>query len=203
MRGLIMALVVLVVTAQAFAITAGEVKGEGSEEFDRHKAVFGVGGGYGKVSVDDEGVFSETSSTPDDFTMGVSLVFDYYYRINPQVSVGAYVSVWMGALEGDLGNEDWIVMNFGGQFQWRPTGEGFYLKGGFGACNVTASIDDPTSEESLEDYSDYGFGAVGALGYDIRITPNYAAGPRLEVQALDVGSGVTALSSSLLFTFTF
>ena len=135
--------------------------------------------------------------------MGMALAFDYAYRINPQVSVGAFVSGWMGALEGDLGNEDWMVSVFGCAFQYRPTGEGLYFKAGFGACSVIASIDDPESEEALEDYSDYGFGAVGGVGYDVRISNNYAAGPRLEVQAVDVGGGVKSVTSSLLFTFTF
>ena len=109
----------------------------------------------------------------------------------------------MGALDGDLGNEDWMVSVFGGAFQYRPAGKGLYFKAGFGAASVIASIDDPGSDESLEDYSDYGFGAVGAVGYDVKISNNYAAGPRFEVQAMDVGGGVKAISSSLLFTFTF
>jgi hypothetical protein len=205
MRGVTVVFAVLAMAVPAFAITADEIKveGGGAAGFDRHKVTVGVGGGYGKVSVDEDGVFSETSSTPDDFSIGLAMAFEYAYRLNPQLSIGAYLSGWMGALDGELGNEDWIVTSFGGAFQYRPTGDGFYLKGGFGACGVTASIDDPESEDPLEDYSDYGFGVVGAIGYDIYITPNYAAGPRLEVQAVDVGGGVTAISSSLLFTFTF
>jgi hypothetical protein len=198
MRGLIAALLIVATAAPALAVEPVE-----EPQFDRHRIQIGFGGGYGKVSVDETGVFAETSSTPNDFTMGMAFVLEYAYRINPDVSVGAFVTGWMGALDGELGNEDWSPSVLGGAFQYRPGGKGFYLKGGFGACYVMASVDDPKSEEPLEDYSDYGFGVVAALGYDVNITPNYAAGPRLEFQAMDVGEGVTAVSSSLLFMFTF
>lgn len=198
MRGLIVAALIV-----AMAVPALAVETQGEPPFDRHRIQIGFGGGYGKVSVDETGVFAETSSTPNDFTMGMAFLIEYAYRLNPDVSIGAFLTGWMGALDGELGNEDWSPAVLGGAFQYRPGGGGFYLKGGFGASYVVASIDDPESEEPLEDYSDYGFGVVGALGYDVAITPNYAAGPRLEVQAMDVGGGVTAISSSLLFTFTF
>ena len=201
MRSLIAALVLFTMVLPAFGGTYPV--GEEAHTFDRHRATVGFGGGYGKISIDEAGVFSETSSTPDDFSMGMAFAFDYAYRLNPNVAIGGFATAWMGALDGDLGNEDWIVSTFGGSFWFRPAGEGFYLKGGFGACTVLATIDDPKSEEPLEDYSDYGFGAVGAVGYDITISPNFAAGPRLEFQAMDVGGGVTAVSSTLLFTFTF
>jgi hypothetical protein len=125
MRGLIVALLIVAVAVPALA-----VEPEGKPPSDRHRFQVGFGGGYGKVLVDETGVFAETSSTPNDFTMGMAFLLEYAYRLNPDVS-------------------------------------------------------------------------IGALGYDVTITPNYAAGPRLELQAMDVGGGVTAVSSSLLFTFTF
>jgi hypothetical protein len=198
MRTSIVVLVLLALAGTALAMQAAP-----EPQFDRHRILIGFGGGYGKISVGDEGVFGETSSTPDDFNVGMAFAIEYAYRIDPTISVGGFVSGWVGTLDGDLGNEEWTPTVLGGAFQYRPGGNGFYLKGGFGAAFVMASIDDPQSEDPLEDYSDYGFGAVAALGYDIEITPNYAAGPRLEFQAMDVGGGVTAVSSALLFTFTF
>lgn len=200
MRSLLTAaLVLLAIVRPAF----GAFPLEEEPEFDRHRIQIGVGGGYGKISVNEVGVFSETSSTPDDFTIGMALLFEYAYRVNPEVSVGGFISGWMGALDGDLGNEEWTPTVIGGAFQYRPGGKGFYLKGGFGGSFVMAAIDDPDSDDPLEDYTDYGFGVVGGMGYDIDIGRTFAAGPRLEVMAMDVGDGVTALVGSLLFTFTF
>ena len=174
-----------------------------AEGFDRHRMAVMFGGGYSSVSIGEEGVFSETSSTPDDFTMGMAAAIEYAYRIDRQLSVDGFATMWMGTLDGDLGNEDWVVSVIGGGFRWRPTGEGFYLRGGFGASIVTSSLVDPQSDEYESEYMDLGFGAAASLGYDVRIARTFAAGPRLETLFVDVGDGVTALATSLMFTFTF
>lgn len=198
--------VVFVLVAMALPSLAVEPVAEAepvAEQFDRHRLGIMFGGGYGKVSIGEAGVFAETSSTPDDFTMGMAFAFEYAYRIDPQVSVEGFVTTWMGTLNGDLGNEDWIVSVIGGGFRWRPTGEGFYLRGGFGASIVSANLVDPESDEYESEYVDYGLGLVATVGYDVRIARTFAAGPRLEVMAVDVGEGVTSMVSSLMFTFTF
>ena len=203
MRNLMSVLLMMALLLMATATSALSAEDAGQPPFDRHRMTIGFGGGYGKVSVGNEGVFAETSSTPDDFTVGMSFLFEYSYRMSREVSVGGLVSGWMGALDGELGNEEWTPTLLGGAFRFTPGGKGFYLEGGFGASFVMAQIDDPESEEPLEDYSDYGFGVIGGIGYDMEIGTNFAAGPRLEFMAMDVGEGVTALTSSLLFTFTF
>lgn len=173
------------------------------EEFDRHRYGIMFGGGYGRISIGEEGVFGETSSTPDDYTMGMAFAFEYAYRIDTQISVDGFLTTWMGTLSGDLGNEDWNVAVIGGGFRWRPTGGGFYLRGGLGASFVSANLVDPQSDDYEPDYMDVGLGVVGSLGYDVRVARTFAAGPRVEVIALDVGDGVTAMVTSLFFTFTF
>ncbi len=175
----------------------------GGEPFDRHKFGIMFGGGYGRVSIGEAGVFGETSSTPDEFSMGMAFAFEYAYRTDKRFSVEGFATMWMGTLNGDLGNEDWIVSVIGGGFRWRPTGEGFYFRGGFGASVVSASLVDPQSDEYESEYTDVGLGVVGTLGYDVRIARTFAAGPRIEAIAVDVGEGVTATAVNLLFTFTF
>jgi hypothetical protein len=85
--------------------------------------------------------------------------------------------------------------------RYRPSGNGFYLRGGFGAGFALASVDDPQSDESASDYTDVGFGGMASIGYDFAIAADFTAGPRLEAFALDVGDGVTATAIGALFVF--
>jgi opacity protein-like surface antigen len=171
--------------------------------FDRHKFGLQIGGGYARVKTgEDSGVFGETSSTPDDFSVGMSFGIDYGYRTTEELSLEAFLSTWTGTLSGELGNETWTVSVIGGGLRWRPMGRGFYVRGGFGASVVVATLDDEQGHDEKSEFTDYGFGVEGAMGYDFAVTGDFTAGPRLEVIALDVGDGVTSVATNMLFCFT-
>jgi hypothetical protein len=136
--------------------------------------------------------------------MGFGL--EYGYRMTPQTSLEGFLATWSGTLSGEEGgsswNETWTASVLGGAMRYRPTGDGFYLRAGFGAAFVLASLDDPESDDSASDYTDLGFGGVASVGYDFAIAGDFAAGPRLEAFALDVGGGVTATAINAMFAFT-
>jgi len=205
MRYLFVALLVLAIVAPAHAMRGVAPPG-GEPTFDRHRIGFSLGGGYGKVAIGEGGVFGDTYSTPDDFEVGMGVGMEYAYRMTTQTSIEGFLSIWSGTLNGETEdaswNETWTASVLGGAMRYRPTGEGFYLRAGFGAAFVLASLDDPESEESAADHTDLGFGGVGSIGYDFAIAGDFTAGPRLEAFALDVGGGVTATALNAMFTFT-
>lgn len=194
----LIAATVLVMALPSFAVTA-QYEGR----FDRHEFAILIGGGYGRIAAGGEsGVFAETSSTPDDVTAGMAFAIEYAYRSNRRLSLEAFLTNWRGTLAGELGNETWAISVIGGGIRWRPTGGGFYVRGGFGASAVMASLEDAGGDVERSDYTDYGIGAVGSLGYDFAVAGDFCAGPRLEVITLDVGDGVTASTLNALFAFT-
>ncbi|GJM44859.1 MAG: hypothetical protein DHS20C21_17010 [Gemmatimonadota bacterium] len=188
------------------AITLPGRAAEGPESVDpvtedRHKFGVQLGGGYGRISTDaGSGVFGGTSSTPDDFTVGFAVSADYSYRKDEKVAVDAFLNGWVGALDGDMGNEDWSFGIIGGGFRWYPMGNDLFLRGGFGGGGVNAMLPD-APEGTTSEFSDFGFGVLATVGYDMSVAADFTAGPRVELVALDVGDGVNAVSVNALFAF--
>ena len=206
MRALLIGVLLLAVVFPAQVTRATEPPDTEQPTFDRHKFGVSIGGGYGRIAIGEGGVFGETYSTPDDFEVGMGFGFEYAYRMTPETSVEGFLSTWSGTLSGAEGgsrwNETWSASVLGGAMRYRPMGREFYLRAGFGAAFVLATLDDPESEDSAADYTDLGFGGVGSVGYDFAITGDLTAGPRLEAIALDVGGGVTAITVTAMFSFS-
>lgn len=157
------------------------------------------GAGYGRISTSEEtGVFGETTSTPDDFTVGMAFGFEAAYLAKRNVFVEFVATGWTGTIEGALGGEDWSFGLFAGGFRWYPTGEGFYARGGFGGGVVTATLTDPDDGTEI-DFDDYGLGLIGGVGYDVAITERFSVGPRADVIFVDVGDNVRALGVNMNF----
>jgi hypothetical protein len=205
-RFLGVSVVVLAITALVVTSLPASAQKPMRLAFDRHRVGIQIGGGYASIKTDeDSDVFSDQRTTPDDFTPGMSLGLDYGYRLDEKLSLEAFVSTWNGTVNGDLGHEAWSVNLLGGAVRWRPTGQGLYFRGGFGAGMITGSLSGDRHHEDVfdDEYNEYGIGIEAAAGYDFFLTPNdFASGPRLEVIAIDVGEGVTATATNLLFCFT-
>jgi hypothetical protein len=181
--------------------TSAHAEGEDSEG-SRTRFGFLAGAGYARIQTGDEsGVFGETSSTPDDFTVGASLAFDFSYRLQPGTHVELYLNGWLGTLSGELGNEEWYYSTFGGAVRWYPSGQNLYLRGGFGFGGISATLQDSQDTDGGTEFSDYGLGLLGSVGFDIRVTEGFVTGPRVDVVFLDVGEGVKALGVNVLFAF--
>ncbi len=176
--------------------------GETDPDGDRVHFSLGIGAGYAQISTgSDTGVFSETATTPDDFTVGMAFALDLGYRTDRNDYVEFIFSMWNGSLAGELGNEDWYTFSFAGAYRWYPTGEGLYLRAGFGTGLITAELTSLAEGDEVPSFNDYGLALLGAVGYDISVTERFEAGPRLDASFLDVGDGVNALVVNGYFTF--
>jgi len=159
-----------------------------------------IGAGYAKASTSkDRGVFSETTSTPNDFSTGMAMGIDLEYLAGRNVYLEFMMSLWLGTIEGDLGGEEWDIGVIAGGVRWYPTGDGFYVRGGFGPGIITATLQNPPRGVQSE-FNDYGLGLLGGIGYDITISEKVMTGPALDVAFVDVGDDVRALGIHLLVT---
>jgi hypothetical protein len=89
-----------------------------------------------------------------------------------------------GAALGEI-TVTFVLTTFGVTFF--PGNNGFYLKGGVGVASAVPKIEfgtAPTSE------TDRGYGLLGALGYEWRLTQKFALAPQVEVAYLGIDGDV-------------
>ena len=140
---------------------------------------FGLGGGSGGM----EDVDDRKGGGVGNFRLG--------YAITPEVTIGLESSAWIWQEEQsgiDL-MVSFSVATFGATY-W-PGNKGVYLKGGvgFGTVSFEESVETSLGTLKLEN-DDSGFGLLGAVGYEWRLTKKFALGPEVDFAYLNVGGDV-------------
>ncbi|NIO00859.1 MAG: autotransporter domain-containing protein [Candidatus Latescibacteria bacterium] len=161
----------------------------------------GFGGGGGSATFQDAG--SRTGGAVGNFRIG--------YAVAPNLTIGLESSAWLKREEyGVVGlgsaTATWVfsVATFGATFF--PGNNGPYIKAGVGFG--TASVETEATIFGLGTGSlkidDSGFGILGAVGYEARLTPKFALGPEIEFAYMNVGGDLQSanyVSGSLMFSW--
>jgi len=78
-----------------------------------------------------------------------------------------------------------VLTTFGVTFF--PGNNGFYVKGGVG---VAAAVSEIKSDGNTTNTTDRGYGLLGALGYEWRLTQKFALAPQVEVAYLGIDGDI-------------
>ena len=70
-----------------------------------------------------------------------------------------------------------------------PQNVGVYIRGGIGVAAASVEVQ-PSGGPTVSD-TEYGFGMIGAAGYEWRLTRKFALGPQLQWAYLNIDDQVT------------
>ncbi len=111
------------------------------------------------------------------------------YAVAPEVTIGLESSSWMKRESVETIDLTLLynVSTFGATYYPRNTG--VFLKGGIGFASASfeSVISIPNIGTAKGEIDDSGFGLIGAVGYEWRLTPKFALGPEVEFVYLNVG----------------
>jgi len=139
---------------------------------------FGLGGGNGEMIVGDDSSDREEGGTAN-FRLG--------WAVSPRVTLGLEAATF-ARTEEVLGEEVTFIFSaatFGVTVY--PTDSGFYLHGGGGFGGTDIEVDVAGVKVS---YEESGFSLLGAIGYEWRLTPKFALGPKMEYVYLGIDGDI-------------
>jgi hypothetical protein len=151
-------------------------------ERPHHRSGFFIGFGVGGGSAQWEENAGRTGGGVGNFRIG--------YAVAPNWTVGLESSSWLKREDAGGMGELTLIYNvsaFGATYF--PGNHGAFVKGGIGFA--TASFEDigylPGLGDSKFEIDQSGFGLLGAVGYEWRLTEKFAIGPEIEIVYLSVG----------------
>jgi hypothetical protein len=174
--------VILAIFALIPVLTAGDALAAKYEHVrDGFLIGISLGGGSADLNFEDEA----GRSVETDRESGGAGDFRVAYAIQPECALGVEASGWTKEVDGGT----WTFSVFAAAVTYYPGAKGFFVRGGVGAGNIEFET---RSEGVTITASDGGFGALGAIGYEWRLTKKFALGPQAEFAYMSVGDGVTA-----------
>lgn len=158
--GLFLALIALSIPARANAQAPG-------------KFLLSGGGGYGSAD-------AACDECLDDRQNGAAGYFRLGYTVTPKLVLGLETNVWtkQEAVEAGV-SATLLFSNVAGTLAFYPKETGFFVRGGAGAAlaNLDVEMDDATVSADLGS----GFGVLGGVGYDIRLSRRLSITPGVNV----------------------
>lgn len=134
---------------------------------------FNLGAGNAEISVPDVGDSDRAWGGAADFRLGGAIKED--------LLLGAESSGWAKDKDGTTVTLSAIAL----AATYYPGNQGFFLRGGMGLA--TSSVEIELTNGFTQSKNETGFGLLGAMGYEWRLTKKFALGPQVEFVYLNIG----------------